>query len=99
MPTYHLTAPDNTVELLQADSARREGIHTVLRGTAYVMGKPREVVLRKGAEERAGRGDRRARPPRRPGGAAAHLSDLESDSRTAFLAAWHPSDEHIADGG
>ncbi len=47
VPTYRLTAPDNSVELLQADSARSEGIHTVLRGTAHVMGRPREVVLRR----------------------------------------------------
>jgi hypothetical protein len=47
VPTYRLTAPDNSVELLQADSARREGIHTVLRGTAYVMGRPREIVVRR----------------------------------------------------
>ena len=38
MPTYRL-------KLLQADSVRVEGIHTVLRGTAYVMGRPREVVV------------------------------------------------------
>ncbi len=47
MPTYRLTAADNSVELLHADSARREGINTVLRGTAYVMGRPREVVVRR----------------------------------------------------
>ena len=47
MPTYRLTAPDDSVELLQADSARREGIHTVLRATASVMGRPREVVVRR----------------------------------------------------
>jgi hypothetical protein len=49
VPTYRLTGPDNSVELLQDDSARREGIHTVLRGTAHVIGSPREVVLRRGA--------------------------------------------------
>jgi hypothetical protein len=47
VPTYGLTAPDDSVKLLQANSARREGIHTVLRGTAYVMGRPREVLLRR----------------------------------------------------
>ena len=47
MPTYRLTPPDQPSELLEADSARREGIHTVLRGTAYVIGRPREVVLRR----------------------------------------------------
>ena len=34
-------------ELLEADSAHVEGIHTVLRGTVLVMGRPREVVLRR----------------------------------------------------
>ena len=47
MPTYRLTTPGQPDELLQADSARREGIHTVLRDTAYVMGRPLEVVLRR----------------------------------------------------
>jgi hypothetical protein len=47
MPTYRLTAPDNSVEMLEADSARREGVHTVLRGTAYVMGRPRQIVVRR----------------------------------------------------
>ncbi len=47
MPTYRLTTPGQPDELLEADSARREGSHTVLRSTAYVMGKPREVVLRR----------------------------------------------------
>ena len=46
MPTYRLTTPDS-VELLQADSCRVEGVHTVLRGTAYVMGRAREVVVRR----------------------------------------------------
>ena len=41
-----LTSSVKRVELLQADSARREGIHTVLRGTAVVMGGPRKVVVR-----------------------------------------------------
>ncbi len=47
MPTYRLTPPGQPYELLEADSARVEGIHTVLRGTAYVMGRPREVVVRR----------------------------------------------------
>ena len=47
MPMYLLTTTDGCTELLQADTARQEGIHTVLRGTAYVMGRPREVVLRR----------------------------------------------------
>ena len=47
MPSYRLTPPGEPPELLRADTARREGIHTVLRGTAYVMGRPREVVVRR----------------------------------------------------
>ena len=47
MPTYRLTHPDGSHELLEADSARVEGIHTVLRGTAFVIGRPREVVVRR----------------------------------------------------
>ena len=47
MPTYRLTSSDGSTELLQADSARREGIHTVLRGTALVIGIPREIVVRR----------------------------------------------------
>ncbi len=48
-PRAHLPPhpPDGPAELLEADSARVEGIHTVLRGTAHVMGRPREVVLRR----------------------------------------------------
>ncbi len=59
MPIFRLTTPNQPDELLEADSARVEGIHTVLRGTAYVIGRPREVVLRRGAEQcerRAGGG-------------------------------------------
>jgi hypothetical protein len=44
MPLYRLTPPG---ELVRADSARAEGIHTVLRGMTFVIGKPREVVLRR----------------------------------------------------
>ncbi len=47
MHVYRLTRPTGRAEMLDADSARVEGIHTVLRGTAYVMGRPREVVLRR----------------------------------------------------
>lgn len=47
MPVYRLHSPGSPPELLEADSARVEGIHTVLRGTALVMGRPREVVLRR----------------------------------------------------
>lgn len=47
VPTYRLTPSDEPPELLEADSCRREGIHTVLRGTVLVMGRPREIVLRR----------------------------------------------------
>jgi hypothetical protein len=47
VPVYRLHSPGQPPELLEADSARVEGIHTVLRGTALVMGRPREVVLRR----------------------------------------------------
>ena len=47
MPTYRLTTPGQPDELLEADSARVEGIHTVLRGTVRVMNRPREVVVRR----------------------------------------------------
>ena len=47
MPTCRLTTPGQPEELLDADSASVEEIHTVLRGTAYVMGRPREVVVRR----------------------------------------------------
>lgn len=47
MPVYRLHHPDQPAELLEADSARREGIHTTLRGTVLVMGRPREIVLRR----------------------------------------------------
>lgn len=46
MPTYRLHWPDRP-EIIEADSARREGIHTTLRGYVLVMGRPREVVLRR----------------------------------------------------
>jgi hypothetical protein len=44
VPIYRLTAPG---ELVAADSARQEGIHLVLRGVTLVIGKPREVVIRR----------------------------------------------------
>lgn len=46
MPTYLIRWPDRP-ETVEADSARREGIHQVLRGTALVIGQPREVVVRR----------------------------------------------------
>lgn len=45
MPVYRINS--NPPELVQADSARVGGIHTTLRGTVRVMGRPREVVLRR----------------------------------------------------
>ncbi len=47
MPSYRLTTPGQPDEPLVADSARVEGVHTTLYGTAYVMGTPREVVVRR----------------------------------------------------
>jgi hypothetical protein len=47
VPTYRLTHPDGSTELLEADSARVEGAHTTLYGTALVIGRPREVVVRR----------------------------------------------------
>ena len=44
MPLYRLTPPG---ELVEADSARQEGIHLVLRGMTLVIGQPREVVIRR----------------------------------------------------
>lgn len=44
MPLYRLTPPG---ELVEADSARQEDIHTVLRSTTLVIFKPREIVLRR----------------------------------------------------
>ena len=40
-PTYSLTHPDGSTEPLETDGARVEGIHTVLRGTAFVIGLSR----------------------------------------------------------
>jgi hypothetical protein len=44
VPIYRLTPPG---ELVEADNARQEGIHTVLRGQVLVIGSPREIVLRR----------------------------------------------------
>lgn len=46
MPTYLIRWPDRP-EIVQADSVRLEGIHQVLRGTALVIGRPCEVVVRR----------------------------------------------------
>lgn len=45
MPTYRLKT--DPPELLESDNCRVEGIHAVLRGTAYVLGRPCEVVVRR----------------------------------------------------
>lgn len=47
MPVYSITWPSAPAEELEADSARSEGIHTVLRGTVLIIGRPREIVLRR----------------------------------------------------
>lgn len=47
MPVYRVHHADQPAEVNEADSARREGIHTTLRGTVLVMGRPREIVLRR----------------------------------------------------
>jgi hypothetical protein len=48
VPLYRLTHPDGTFErCCQADTARHEGVHTTFRGMVLVMGRPREVVLRR----------------------------------------------------
>jgi hypothetical protein len=47
VPTYRLTSPDGSCELLEADYARDEGAFTTLYGTAIVIGRPREVVVRR----------------------------------------------------
>ena len=47
MPTYRLTHTDGSTELLEADSARAEGVHTTFRGIVLVIGIPREIVVRR----------------------------------------------------
>ena len=51
MPLYRLTAPDLPVEVLAADRLAREGQHSTLYGTALVIGRPREVVVRRCAPD------------------------------------------------
>ena len=46
MPTFVIYWRD-CAEQLEADSLRTEGIHQVLRGVRLVIGRPREVVLRR----------------------------------------------------
>jgi hypothetical protein len=47
VPTFRVTLPDQPPELLEADYLRDEGPMKSLRGTALVMGRPREIVLRR----------------------------------------------------
>lgn len=47
MPTYRLSMPGQPDELITADGWCVEGAHTVLRGPAYVMGRPRDIVVRR----------------------------------------------------
>lgn len=47
MPTYRLTSPDGSSELIEADYARDEGAFTTFYGSAIVIGRPREVVVRR----------------------------------------------------
>ena len=47
MPTYRLTEPDGSTELLEAHDARVEAGYTVLRGVALLIGLPREIVVRR----------------------------------------------------
>lgn len=51
MPVYRLTAPGLPPELLVADYVRDEGRMVSLRGTALVMGRPREIVVRRVTRE------------------------------------------------
>jgi hypothetical protein len=44
---YRILWPGEPPELVVADSVHLEGIYTVLRGTALVMGIPRHLVLRR----------------------------------------------------
>ena len=46
MPTYMICWPDRP-ETIEAESPTLEGNHQVLRGTALVIGRPREAVLRR----------------------------------------------------
>ena len=47
MPLYRLTVPGLPAEVLAADRLAREGQHSTLYGTALVIGRPREVVVRR----------------------------------------------------
>lgn len=47
MPTYQIRHADGRLEHLEADDLHHDGQHLVLRGTAYVMNRPRTIVLRR----------------------------------------------------
>jgi hypothetical protein len=47
VPIYRLTSPGKQPELLEADYVRDEGLMRSLRGTTLVMGRPREIVVRR----------------------------------------------------
>ena len=51
MPLYRLSAPGLPVEVLAADRLAHEGQHATLYGTALVIGRPREVVVRRCAPD------------------------------------------------
>ena len=51
MPLYRLTVPGLPAEVLAADRLAREGQHATLYGTALVIGRPREVVVRRCAPD------------------------------------------------
>ena len=52
MPTRRLTCPGLPDELSRQTAPESRGIHRVLRGTAYVKGRPREVGAAAGAAGR-----------------------------------------------
>ena len=47
MPLYRLTTPGLPDEILAAERLVVEGVHTTLYGTALVIGRPRELVVRR----------------------------------------------------
>ena len=51
MPLFRLTAPGLPVEVLAAKRLARQGQHATLYGTALVIGRPREVVVRRCAPD------------------------------------------------
>ena len=51
MPLYRLSAPGLPVEVLAADRVAHEGQHATRYGTALVIGRPREVVVRRCAPD------------------------------------------------